>query len=195
MISCPASHRISALAIAALLAAPSMVLAYSSPDQFLDTTNGDIVLQQPADLLPPPNLRQVDSRIVAQQKASEDRRNAEQQAAFAAQHPAPVAAATASAPSSVAAAKPSMLSNEYQYELRRTRMQQNGSPQVVIINGGANGLGGTQIVDQQGRTIYHSGASLMTASGPADALAAFAVLVAALATLGFALYREKNAVV
>ena len=152
---------------------PVSALAYFSPDQFDSTANQN--LQQP-----PPYARESASVVQTRQQAI----GAQRDAAQAKLHGA--APEDDFVPTMVS--KSSCLSDECQYELRQQRMdaaQHQAGPTIII-----GGNGGTAVYDGNGN-VLHSGAPLITASGPGTTLALVALALSLLGTVAYMWHRSR----
>ncbi len=183
----------SAIIVFVGLVAPSFASAYvSASDVFgvnADITSGTIATPTDPSLLPP-SPRHASDRVQQQQDYSALLRQNAQNAAFALQNPAPVA--VSSSASSVATSQTSIFSNDYAYKMRMARMQSDGNGSPIIIINGNGASGGFEVRDGNGNTVLHSGAPMITASGPTDQVALAAIVVAAGSTLFFAWQLRKR---
>lgn len=72
-----------------------------------------------------------------------------------------------------------LFSDEALYTKRQQRISESGGPSVVIVTNG----NGDSIIDGRTGQVLHSGAPLVTASGPADIVILTSLLIAAVGTL------------
>lgn len=174
----------SAVASTALIAIPSAALAYVSPEDVFGTTGTPSSTTSATDnLQAPPTLREASSRVAAQQAASMVNR------AIAQSDLRPVDAVASSAASSVASGPkepvPSRLDPNVNYEIRQERIAEQAAkqPTVIIASNGS-------VLDARGN-VLHSGAPIITRTGPETAFAAGALILAALGTLATSALRRR----
>ncbi len=153
-----------AIAIVALLL-PVPALAYMSPSEVFSGAASNRSQ-------PPPTAREADSVVTAREKAIAAQREQSQMHAAAPEDEYIAPQAT----------HEGCTSNECQYLLRQERLKAaagNQSGPTIIIGGQG---GGTTVYDGEGR-ILHSGAPLVTATGPETAVASAAGILALLGTV------------
>jgi hypothetical protein len=166
--------RATSLMIAALpLILPTAAFAYLSPEQVFGGSS--ITLNSP----PPPTLREGESVVQAQQQVSAERRALEQSSMQ------PVNAEPQDVYVAPTVSK-NLLNDETQYDIRMQRKATEVTNAPTIIIGGQ----GT-VVDSNGN-VLHSGAPLVTSTGPETAFAAAAMVLAAISTLAFAILKSRR---
>lgn len=161
----------SVLFVASFGAMPTVTFAYLSPEQVFGG-------QVPA----PPTQREGDAVVQQQQQAAAERRAAEQQALESNQaDPQDDYVPPAQQSESLG-----LFDDAAQYERRQERINDNNSNGPTIIIGG-NGT----VVDSNGN-VLHSGAPLVTSTGPESYLALAVLVLAGFSTIGYALYQSKH---
>lgn len=169
----------SALTLSTLLV-PVTSYAYLTPDQVFGGGSGAHGAAGD-NLQPPPTQREGEDAVAAQQRLSAEQRMQAQQALVPVDAPPSEPEVHAAAPESKG-----LFDQDAQYELRQQRMDaQNAQAPTIIINGG------TDIQDGNGN-VLHSGAPLVTSTGPESVLAGIAVLLAALCTFAYSNYRSRH---
>jgi hypothetical protein len=153
---------------------PATALAYFTPDQFDSLANQNF--QQP-----PPTAREASSVVQQRERTIGAQREAEQAALHGAAPDDPY----------VAPEQPNTtcLDDECQYELRQARLRaasgNQGGPTIII-----GGQGGAMVYDGNGN-VLHSGAPLITASGPETTVALFAFAFSLFGTM-FYMWRRAR---
>ncbi len=161
----------SALFVASLGALPTMTFAYLSPEQVFGG-------QVPA----PPTQREGEAVVEEQQQNAALRRAAEQQDLRSTQ----ADPQDDYVPPTQEAQSLGLFDNDTQYERRQERLNENDSSGPTIIIGG-NG----SVVDSHGN-VLHSGAPLVTSTGPESVMALAVLILAGVSTIGYALYQSKH---
>lgn len=166
-----------AIAVASLvtLALPLDALAYLSPEQVFGGQTEDL---RPA----PMTQREGEQAIIDRQQRTEDWRTEEQKALTSIDDEpeddfVPVRTSD----------RPNLLDENEQYDLRMERMEEanaKGGPTVIVAGDGT-------IVDSNGR-VLHSGAPLVTSTGPESFLALAVMLLAAVCTFGYVTLRTHR---
>ncbi len=157
---------------------PATALTYFTPDQFDSLANQNF--QQP-----PPTAREASSVVQSRERTIAAQREAEQAALHGAAPDDPY----------VEPDQPNTtcLDDECQYELRQARLRSaagnQGAP--IIIIGGQGG--GSTVYDGNGN-VLHSGAPLITASGPETTVALFAFAFSLLGTMAYMWRRARMTV-
>lgn len=127
------------------------------------------------------NRRSAESVVRVRQETINSSRAAEARYQQILQDPnyTPPVVAPVVAKSSSSRASSLLLTDEAQYQRRQERMAQEGGSPVVIVTGGNGG----DVIDGRTGRVLHSGAPLVTASGPADIVVLASLLIAAIGTL------------
>ena len=162
-------------ATATLAALPSAALAYVSPGDVFGDSDAPTSAETPVvDLSVPPTAREASSRVATQQSNTAVRRATAQAEEQKKNAPAPAVLVTET--ETKAEPAPSRLDPNVNYTIRQQRIaEQNATrPIVVIANNG-------RVTDAQG-TVLHSGAPLITSTGPETALAVGALILAGIGT-------------
>lgn len=170
------------LAAAGSLLVPLQALAYLSPDAVFNTSStagGDATFDRTDPSSPPPTLRDADAiaagRAAAGQQRLADQERANQEAnAFADSYVAPDDDESLG-----------LLDDEAKYKLRMERLaaSKGNSPTIII--------GGGMVMDSNGN-ILHSGAPIITSTGPESVLAAAVLVLASISTLAYAGLRHRR---
>lgn len=162
---------IAAMTAVAALLTPTSAIAYLSPEQVFGGQN----------LAPPLQREGLDVQKVQQQRSAEFRQEAQAQLKpeFGIE---PVDTYVAPEP----AKRPSMLSNENNYEARMQRIEEKKASSPTIIVGG-----GSAVIDAQGN-VLHSGAPLVTETGPATTLALIAIVLASISTFAYVQLQSRR---
>ena len=164
--------------IVGMLVVPSSAYAYLSPDQVFGGQSQNFDRTDASTYQAPPTAREGEaSRQAVQQGAASSRAAAQQSLVPTYQEPVD---------SYVPAPKPSMLNNEvnYQKHMERIQEQQTTTPTIIIGNEGT-------IVDSHGN-VLHSGAPLVTSTGPETTLVILTMVLAAACTLLYSFYRSHR---
>jgi len=151
-----------------MLAMPLHAFAYLSPEQVFGGQTQDL---KPA----PMTQREGESAIVDRQQRTEDWRT-QQQTSLQSIDVQPQDTYVAPAPTT-----PNLLDETTQYNLRMQRMQEantKSGPTIVVAGNGT-------VIDSKGN-VLHSGAPLVTSTGPESLLALAVMVLAALCTFGYA---------
>lgn len=170
------------LSIAAGLLAfllPGTAFAYLAPSQVFGGTN----LNQ---MQAPPTAREAADVVTAREKAIAARRAAEQSKLSSTEdeddYDDYVEPENPNTP---------CLDDECQYALRQERLKaaagSQGGPTIII------GADGSATVYGSNGSVLHSGAPLVTATGPASVVAGLVTVLALLLTLGYVRYRSSRA--
>lgn len=163
------------LALTLAAAMPGVALAYLTPDQVF---GGQSLNLRPA----PPNPREGESVIEAQQRRSaEFREEAQKSLESVDEEPQDDYMHPAAAPE-----PRGLFDQEAQYEKRMERIEQTHSAAPTIIIG-AEGT----VVDSHGN-VLHSGAPRIVGTGPESALAALSMVLAGISTFGLLAYRSRR---
>jgi hypothetical protein len=161
------------------LIAPMSAMAYLSPeDVFGSSTYTPASSSTPAQV----NQRNGEDVVAAQQRSAAASRSAAQ-ASFGKEE-VPVDDYVPPAPEADKARN--LLNDDTQYQLRQQRIQNERANGPTIIIGG-NG----DVVTADGR-VLHSGAPIVSSTGPESTLAFAAVILAAVCTIGFAQYQSRK---
>lgn len=162
------------VALGASLLMPVTTFAYLTPDQVFGGPNA---------APPPPTQREGEAVVQAQQQAAAEQRQAAQQNLV----PVDAPAVDTYVPPTVSSSK-GLFDENAQYELRQQRIDEaKASSPTIIIGGNAD------VRDADGN-VLHSGAPLVTSTGPASVLAAIAMMLAAACTFAFAHVRSQKLV-
>lgn len=158
------------------LALPLNALAYLSPEQVFGG--------QAQDLRPAPmTQREGEQAIIDRQQRTEDWRT-QQQESLTSIDDEPEDAFIPPATTE----RPNLLDENVQYDLRMQRMQEaaarGGGPTIVVAGDGT-------VVDGKGN-VLHSGAPLVTSTGPTSLLAVGAMLLAGMCTIGYVSIRSRR---
>ncbi len=177
------------LAILVAIVAPSSAHAYLSPSdvfnpagQALDQTQTMVQSSRfDSFVQAPPSLREGEQVVAAQQNRAAEMR-AEAQKQLTAIDAEPV---DTYVPATDTSEKPSLFNNDVNYAVRQKRIaeQKSNGPTIVIAGAGVS-------VDSHGN-VLHSGAPLITSTGPETTLAFAALILAALCTLSFSFLQKK----
>lgn len=162
------------LASLAVLMVPATTHAYLSPEQVFGGQTQDL---RPA----PITQREGDAAIAARQQAAADLRTA-QQSSLQSIDTVPQDTYVAPTPTT-----PNLLDETAQYNLRMQRIQDaknTGGPTIVVAGNGT-------VVDSKGN-VLHSGAPLVTSTGPGTLLALAVMVLAAICTFGYAVISARR---
>ncbi len=173
------------VAISASLVMPLSAYAYLTPDQVFGNSGGGRhaaasdtapIAAAPA----PPTQREGEDVIaVQQQRAAEQRREAQQDL-----RPVDAPPVDTYVPDQTPVSR-DLFDPQKQYEIRQQRKaEQNGNGPTIIIGGD------TTVTDSNGN-VLHSGAPLVSSTGPATILAVLALILAALCTFAYAQVRSR----
>lgn len=168
------------LAIAVGTLAPATGFAYLSPEQVFGGNNVNRV--DTTGQIAPPTQREGDSVIQQQQERSAEQRQEAQKSL----QPIDAPAQDTYVPQEKSAQSLNLFDQNAQYEKRQERMEESQGNGPTIIIGG-NGA----VIDSNGN-VLHSGAPLITSTGPESVLALAAMILAAVSTVGYALYRSHR---
>ncbi len=159
--------------LAVALFAPLSASAYLSPDQVFGGSS--LTLQSP-----PPTQREGDDVVEVQQQNAASSRAAAQQN-LTSNQAEPVD--TYVAPDSTSSR--GLFDQDTQYQLRQERAASDnaGSPTIIITGDG-------DVIDANG-TVLHSGAPLITTTGPENILAMLVLLLSGASTFGYMQYRSR----
>ena len=151
---------------------PQTTVAYLSPDQVFGGST-----TQP----PPPTQREGEDVIAIQQQRSAEARREAQKSLHPVDAPQEETYVPEEAPKSRG-----LFDENAQYEKRveEMREQAHSAPTIIISGNG-------DVIDAQGN-VLHSGAPLVTSTGPESILAAIAMLCAAICTFVYVRYRNDN---
>ncbi len=155
-----------------LISVPSAVSAYLSPEQVFGG-------QGTVTPVPPPTPREGEDRVTAQQEESARRREEEQQAL----RPNYLEPQNTFIPTRTATTSSNPFSDQAQYERRMEKLNEKKAQPTIIISG--NGA----VTDARGN-VLHSGAPLVSQTGPESVLALALLGLAALSTLAYAFVRS-----
>ncbi len=151
-----------------MLAVPVTTHAYLSPEQVFGGQTQDL---QPA----PMTQREGEAAIAERQQRTADWRSSAQASL------APVDAEPQDTFVPEAPKAPNLLDETTQYNLRMQRIQDaknaQGSPSIVIAGNGT-------VIDSKGN-VLHSGAPLVTSTGPGTVLALIILVLAGMCTYGY----------
>ncbi len=161
------------VALAASLLMPVTTYAYLTPDQVFGGGESTSVP-------PPPTQREGESVVAAQQQAAATQRQTAQQALV----PVDADPVDTYVPSAQASSK-GLFDQNAQYDLRQERKSENATAPTIIIGGNA------EVRDSNGN-VLHSGAPLVTSTGPASILAGISMMLAAVCTFAFAQIRSRR---
>lgn len=161
-------HKLSAVGLSVALGAsllmPFTTFAYLSPEQVFGGSTTTTT-----SLPPPPTQREGEAVVEARQRAAAEQRQAAQQPTVD-----PVESDTVSS----AASSKGLFDQNAQYELRQERLDAEKANAPTIIIGDTS--------------VLHSGAPLVTNTGPEIVLAGIAMILAALCTFAFAQVRSRK---
>ncbi len=161
--------KISSIILSAILLAsvPSAVSAYLSPEQVFGG-QGTVAT-------PPPTPREGEDRVTTQQEESARRREEEQQAL----RPNYLEPQNTYIPTTTSSASKNPFSDQAQYERRMEKLNEKKSQPTIIIGGNGS------VTDARGN-VLHSGAPLVSQTGPESMMALALLGIAALSTLAYA---------
>ena len=162
------------VATLAMLTLPLQAFAYLSPERVFGGQTQDL---RPA----PMTQREGDQAIVDRQQRTEDWRTEQQQSLQSIdQEPVDTFVPVTPKP-------PNLLDENVQYDLRMQRMQEanaKGGPTIVVAGDG-------MVVDSKGN-VLHSGAPLVTSTGPASLLALAVMILAGICTFGYVTFSARR---
>ncbi len=175
------------LAVALSATIPVSGFAYLSPQEVFNPGQSGIDQTQSMIQTPrfdnfvqaPPNVREGEDVIAAQQQRSEALRTAAQSQLTSIDDEPTDTYVPADAPK-----QPSLLDNDVNYAVRQERIaaQKSDGPTIVIAGAGVT-------VDRNGK-VLHSGAPLVTRTGPETTLGLAVMILAALSTFAFTFTRS-----
>lgn len=167
--------------VALTLLVPASAFAYLSPDQVFGSSNAHQAAGTTATVSPFPTKRDAESYAQAQQAAANQRRTEIQNAELKPVDATPVDTYVAPEPQKPA----SRLDPEVNYQLRMQRLtnEKSTSPSIIIAGQGT-------VVDSNGN-VLHSGAPLVTSTGPESVVAFILVILSVVATLAMSTMQRR----
>ena len=173
---------VSASLALALLLSPVSAFAYLSPDQVFGSSNTHQAAGTSAVESPFPTKRDAESYAQAQQALANQRRAEIQNAELKSVDAVPVDTYVAPEPMKPA----SRLDPDTAYQIRMQRMadETSNSPSIIIAGQGT-------VVDSNGN-VLHSGAPIITGTGPASVFAFIALTFSAIMTYAMTVLRRRE---
>lgn len=167
--------------MALTLLVPASAFAYLSPDQVFGSSNTHQSAGTTATVSPFPTKRDAESYAQAQQALANQRRAEIQNAELKPVDATPVDTYVAPEPLKPA----SRLDPDTAYQIRMQRMadETSNSPSIIIAGQGT-------VVDSNGN-VLHSGAPLITSTGPESVVAFILVILAMVATLAMSTAQRR----